>query len=437
VEILLVTSYFPPEGGSGSRLAGELSGFLAASGHRVRVVCPMPNYYVSPGPPTRSALTPASDPASESVSLVRSGFPTPRLLPHRVARGFEHLVRPFALFPAGCRLPAPDLVYGFSLPPAGVATAVALARWFRRPAASGSPGSPGSSGSLSSFSRGPRLVLHVEDLFPDNAVDTGLIPRGPVASALSAGMGTLLRCADRVIVHAPGLVPRLSARGIAAEAVPNWVDCNRFTVEPAGGRARWFPDCQGKCVAMFAGILGLAQGMDDLLGLAEATRGRDDLVLAVVGEGPRKGPFADEVRRRRLDHVRLMPLVPAEDYPALVAASDVFLVLLPGRVKYPVIPSRIGDGLAAGRPILAALPDGDAVEVVRASGGGVVVPPGRPEQLARELALLAGDAGLRSRLGKAGRAYALANLNLPVVLGRLERAIHACVGAQSDPPIHR
>ncbi len=446
MDILLATGYYPPEGGSGSRLAGELARFLAAAGHAVTVLAPAASYYVEGGtgytaPTTRegpcgcaagtgmgtgyTAPTMREGPrgcaagtgrgigrerVAGSIRVVRAGLPSSKRLPHKVARGYEHLVRPFALLPAGLRLPAPDLVYGFSLQPAGVAAVVALARQY---------------GWRQAVRRrsGPGLVLHIEDLFPDNAVDTGLIPNGPVASALSAGMKSLLRAANRVLVHAPGLVPLLAGRGIEAESIPNWVDCGRFDHGPDEGRARFFPDCGKRCVALYAGILGLAQGMDDLLGLAEATRGRDDLVLAVVGDGPCREPFAAEVRRRGLSHVRLLPLVPPVEYPRLVAAGDVFLVLLPERVKYPVVPSRIGDGLAAARPLLAALPDGDARRAVEESGGGIVVPPGSPALLAGELVRLARNAVLRKQLGETGRRFALAHLDLPVVLGRLEKML--------------
>jgi len=273
MRILLVTGYFPPEGGSGSRLAGELAGFLASAGHAVTVLAPTPNYYVDTrtvqgqqgglgrhpdghaGPPSfaepsASLLHPIGDVGSTSVSdppvfaagdvqVVRAGFPVPRFLPHKAARGIEHLVRPFTLLPAGLRLPRPDVVYGFSLQPAGVVAATGLARWFRRSATDcRNAARDESRGAGSSLRRTPceedvfpaeryrrscatpRLFFHIEDLFPDNAVDTGIISRGPVSGLLSAGMGVLLRHADRVFVHAPGLVSRLAERGSLRRRFP-------------------------------------------------------------------------------------------------------------------------------------------------------------------------------------------------------------------------
>jgi glycosyltransferase involved in cell wall biosynthesis len=221
-----------------------------------------------------------------------------------------------------------------------------------------------------------------------------------------------------VLVHAPGAGDYFRANGVAAVThLPNWVGTARFAGhDPSEARQELLPGLEGKLVALFAGVLGPAQGLDSLVALAAALQDREDIRFVFAGEGACRAWLAREVRA--LSNVTLLPFQPPEVYPRLVAASDVFLVSLSARVRYPVIPSKIGDGLAAGKALLAALPGGDAATLVRDAQAGVVVEPGDAAGLARALCELAGSPRLRARLGESGRRFARTHLERELVLAR-------------------
>jgi glycosyltransferase involved in cell wall biosynthesis len=114
-----------------------------------------------------------------------------------------------------------------------------------------------------------------------------------------------------------------------------------------------------------------------------------------------------------LANVRFLPMVPQEEYPSVLYASDVCLATLRAQVKTPVVPSKILSIMAAGKPVVATMdPEGDAPRLVREAECGYPLPAGDSRALAEAVLRLYNDASLRRRLGNLGRVYAEAHLSL-------------------------
>jgi colanic acid biosynthesis glycosyl transferase WcaI len=133
-------------------------------------------------------------------------------------------------------------------------------------------------------------------------------------------------------------------------------------------------------------------------------------------------PIEEQVRR--VAGVTLRPPVPSEDYPALLAQADVQLVLQRRVSAGANLPSKIATYLASGRPILASIDPGTpAADLLRRSGGAVLVEPESPTELAAAMERLSSDPALRRRLGEHAREFAVRRLSRDRALGRLEAAI--------------
>jgi len=180
-----------------------------------------------------------------------------------------------------------------------------------------------------------------------------------------------------------------------------------------------FPHLARKTIALFPGVLGLAQGVDQLGLLAGAVKARSDIHFVVAGDGPERRWLEIHLRDRGLGNVTIMPMVPPEQYPDLVRSCDILLSFLAPQIRYPVIPSKLADGLAAGLPILAGLPEGDAAAFLRQTRAGLSAVAGDIPALAGHLVTLATDRSLRRKLGRRGRAFAKANLDRERVLAHL------------------
>ena len=159
-------------------------------------------------------------------------------------------------------------------------------------------------------------------------------------------------------------------------------------------------------VARDAVLVGHVGRMDpvkrhqDLLAAAEALRDcRPGLVFVLVGQGALLAEI--EARAARLGNVRVVPQV--TDIPGLLGALDLFVLCS----AHEGTPLALLEAMAAGLPPVATRVGG-IPEMLGADGAGILVPPGNPAALAREIGRLAGDAGLRAALGAAARRRAAA-----------------------------
>jgi colanic acid biosynthesis glycosyl transferase WcaI len=222
--------------------------------------------------------------------------------------------------------------------------------------------------------------------------------------------------ADLIVACSPGFRDHFLSLGIAPsriEVILNWADVDRIRAEPA-------PENGLPTRFLYAGNLGYSQGFDTLV---EAARMLDGTIaLDIVGAGNAQPVVEEQVRG--IEGITLRPPVPAEDYPALLAHSDVQLVLQRRVSAGANLPSKIATYLASGRPILASIDPGTAAaELLRQSGGAVLVEPESPTELAAAMKRLSSDPALRRRLGEHAREFAVRRLSRDQALGRLEAAI--------------
>jgi glycosyltransferase involved in cell wall biosynthesis len=123
-----------------------------------------------------------------------------------------------------------------------------------------------------------------------------------------------------------------------------------------------------------------------------------------VGEGADKQRLSDRVAELGLRNVTLLPGVPHDQVPALLAAADICLVPLRDVPMFSAfIPSKLFECLAAGRPVVGAVA-GEAAQILR-EAGAQVVPPADSTALAAAIEALAADPPRRTAMGRQGRCY--------------------------------
>jgi len=267
-------------------------------------------------------------------------------------------------------------------------------------------------------------VLWLQDSWSNILEATGAV-RSPL---LLAGV----RLFERVLYR---LVSRVVVSGVDMDHVQQFVDPakavvihNWPTVSTNGERRSSTP---GEFIALFGGALGLAQDFDVILDAAERLRdGNRSIRVMIAGDGPKRGYIADQVRKRDLRNVILMSSLPPAAYDRLVAQAGCGLVTLkPGVAS---IPSKITAFLAAGVPVVAALPDGSAATLVEESYGGIRVPTGDPDRFMMAIRVLARNEVLRQNLSVAGQTFVKRHLSPELAFDRWERLLVELVEGQSN-----
>jgi colanic acid biosynthesis glycosyl transferase WcaI len=261
----------------------------------------------------------------------------------------------------------------------------------------------------------PRLVLWVQDLVLDAAgAVPDLSPRQRwLLARVRSGELFAARTADQIVVCSPGFRAYLDRHGIRTPVttVLNWVDVESHdtSAPPENGHTRF----------VYSGNIGYTQGLETLVEAAELVG--PAIEVEIVGGGN----AAERVRRRaeRAPNVRVRNAVAMGEFPSLLASAHALVLIQRGESAGVNFPSKTGPYLASGRPVVASLAETTpAADVLRASGGALLVRPDDAAALAAAMKRLHDEPALRVELGRRGRRYAVGVLSSDLLLPRLEQA---------------
>lgn len=254
------------------------------------------------------------------------------------------------------------------------------------------------------------FVFELGDIWPASIVGVGAMRRNLALALMEKLELFLYRRAARVVALTQAFKANLIRRGIDPDkiaVVRNGVDLARYAPRPRDEAlaAEW--GLAGAFVLGYVGTHGMAHGLMNVLDAAERLRDRPDIRFLLVGDGAERAALLAEVERRELANVRMIGPQPKDMMPRIWSLCDVALVHLRDSLVFAeVIPSKIFEAMGMGRPILLALPAGEAKEIVEADRAGIWVPPENPAALADAARRLTDDRALRERLAAAAHAAA-------------------------------
>jgi colanic acid biosynthesis glycosyl transferase WcaI len=279
----------------------------------------------------------------------------------------------------------------------------------------------------------PVLVIS-QDVFPEIATELDRLRNPAVVGVLGALVAAYLRRADRIVAIGETMRGRLEAKGAPPErlrVIPNWVDTRAITPQPRDNEWAAQNDLVSKFVVMHSGNVGHAQDLDSLVRAATFLRDLEDLRIVIAGFGARHAEIMALAERLEVEEtVRFFPYQKRERLPFSLSSADLHVVGLAKGLAGFVVPSRLYGILSAGRPVIAAADDeSETARLVREIGCGVVIPPGRPELLARTIrGAVEGDCDL-DEMGRRGRAYVEAEADRVVAMERYRALVRELVAA--------
>ena len=377
----ILTQYYPPEIGAPAARLSELAARLQERGHEVVVLSAMPNYPAGRIYPGYGGL--AVREQQEGIGVLRSWI-WPTMSPAVVPRMLSYLSFVVSSGLIGFRrLPRLDVLITESPP-------LLL----------------GISGFVLSRLKRARWVFNVSDLWPESAVVLGVLGDGPATRLAYRLEAFCYRRAWRVSCQSREIRASVERRfpEVGTLAFFNGVDTDRFSPGYRSEDLRREIAAGAGCVALYAGLHGIAQGLDQLLAAAEELAA-EDLRIVLIGDGPEKAALLEEAKARGLRNITFLPPRPREAMPALVASADIAIVPLKSMIP-GAVPSKLYEAMASQLPVVLVA-QGEAAEIVRSSQSGIVVRPGDISGLAEGLRRLVRSADERFRLGAAGRAAAI------------------------------
>jgi colanic acid biosynthesis glycosyl transferase WcaI len=239
--------------------------------------------------------------------------------------------------------------------------------------------------------------------------------------------GRLLRGSDRIVAIAEQFREALAPWGISNEkiaVIENWAPLDEIPSLPRDNpwaNANFAP---GRLRLVYSGTLGYKHNPHWLPALARAFPHVD---VCVFSEGAAADQLASEAAEEGLANLSIRSWVPFADLPSMLAGADLFVAFIEAEAGVYSVPSKILTYLAAGRPILAALPGANlAASIIVDNNAGFVSGCDSTEDFLANAAMLIGNAALRAEQGGNGREYALRTFDI----GRIGDRFLAAVAGQ-------
>lgn len=244
------------------------------------------------------------------------------------------------------------------------------------------------------------VVLHVSDLWPDVAVSFGYQSDSLLARAGRFGMSWLYARATVLVAATEGVrtgIRRVQPECPTVKVIHNGADDVLFQVERPFGRP----------VAPVVGYIGTAAAQHGAEVIADVAANLREIKFLVRGSGAGLAVMRRRAASASLSNMAILPAVPRDQLAGVWRDVDVALVTLRPEVEFQVVlPVKLIDAMAAGRPIVAAV-SGLAAQIVTDAECGIVCQPGSLEAVTEAVqAMLRLPLSARLAMGAAGRRYA-------------------------------
>lgn len=270
-----------------------------------------------------------------------------------------------------------------------------------------------------------RLVLWVQDLWPQSLSATGYVTNTHVLNAVAGIVRFIYRRSDLVLVQSKAFETYVHALAPEAKVryYPNSGDAQfaKFTEKEPAERHWNYPFS-----VTFAGNVGAAQNVPVIVEAADLLREHAHIHIVIIGDGSEWQWVKAETARRGLTNLHLLGQKPYGEMPGFLHSSSALLVTLrDDPIFNATIPSKVQAYLATGRPVIASL-NGEGGRVLNEAEAGVVVPANDALALANAISTLSQmDEASLQRMGEKGREYFYANFEheqlVDTLIGYFER----------------
>jgi len=379
MRILIVTQYFTPEPGATSNRLESFAKGMADRGHDVTVICEFPNHpagKLQPGDKWRLFRWEKRD----NYKILRTAVFTFKKK-NNIKRMMFYLSFAFTSFIAALLIRRADVIFTSSPPIFHAYTAMLAARI-----------------------KGSHFVLDIRDLWPDSALEIEAVSNKFFLKLGSYIERQIYNHAGLIFTVSKGIKDKIEQRGGqnkthvvyngSFEKILNWSGDNT--------QVRSQPGWSDKTVVLYAGLMGLGQGLTDLIPEIQSMP-NNNLSFIFIGEGVEKNLLDDKVKELKIENMRLVDSMPLDDViPYMYAADFLFVILRDKELFKSAIPSKFFDCMAIGKPILTNV-DGELREIMEQHNTGLYFSLQEPGSLKRAIEILTSSPDKRREMGENGR----------------------------------
>jgi len=410
MQILIITPNYNPDLGPSAPLFTMLSESLVQRGHAVTVITAVP-HYPSGKVPSEFQGKWFWKSGENGVNVIRVYLPSVR------RQSLSQRLLQFMAFQFGATLAVIGKQYS-----AVIVANPALQVWLpffwavilrRKPA-----------------------IFSVHDVYPDVGIKLGIFKAKFLISVVSWLERYCLDHATFVRILSDSFTPSLRKMGVPeskTSLIYDWVDT--ALVHPLA-HDNQFSQQYGLCtqyVILYAGNIGLSQGLEHILSAAELLADHQDIQFVFVGDGTGRETLQTLTKQKGLYNVQFIPFQPRLRLPDVLASANISVVILKQGIGTTSLPSKIFSIMASGRPILISVDEeSESWTLIKSADAGIWVPPEDPVQLANAILLLKQDTALANRLGQNGRMWAEQHHSAQNAAEQFEKLLNQAIKMHSN-----
>lgn len=259
------------------------------------------------------------------------------------------------------------------------------------------------------------------DIFPQNAVDIGLIQNKLIYKFFKKSEKNMLLAYNKIFCMSSGNVKYMEENYSFLdrnniELLKNWAKIKPLISEDKENIRKKYGYTVKDFIAVFGGNMGKPQKLENILELAHRLKEYKNIKFLFIGNGTEKERLEEIAKSKLLTNTQFFNQIPRLDYEILVSACDLGLVSLDERFTVPNFPSKTTDYFKLGLPIFASLDQCSSEDygkfLTTEAKAGVYGQAGNINDLKQKFLLLYNDQNLRQKLGNNGRYYYENNLSV-------------------------
>ena len=233
----------------------------------------------------------------------------------------------------------------------------------------------GISGYILSRVKKAKLVFNVSDLWPESAVNLGVIGEG-IPLKISRWLESFCYKKSRIVTgQSKEIVKNITDRFPNCEVyrLSNGVDVTTYNPEQKSDILENWSNGR-RYTAVYAGLFGIAQGLEQVIDAAKVLMDHNtDLQILLVGDGPEKDKLVGLVRDKGLNNVSIVDSQDKSVMPQIWASATIGIIPLKQYIP-GAVPSKLYEVMASGIPVIF-IGQGEPVDIVNQSKCGLTVKP--------------------------------------------------------------
>ncbi len=406
IKAVIICQYYPPEQAPIGVMLKELAEDLAKDGHRVTVITGFPNHPLGKIFPGYNRKL-FSNSVEGGVKVTRCWL---HVSPKKTVfnRLLNFISFGISSFWAVLFFEKPDLILAVSPPLSNGITAMLL-----------------------KGIKNCRYIFNVQDIYPDAAVNAGVVRDSRLISIFQKLELSIYRQARKVTVISEGFKENLALKGVPSgkiDIIYNWIDASEIAPQPRENDFSLKQGLKDKFVVLYSGTIGVVSGAEIMLECAQSLKDHPGIIFLMVGEGVVKDRIKAEAQYRGLDNIRMLPFQPREILSQVLSSADLTVLTLQKNRGKSSVPSKVLGYMAAARPVAASLDaDSDTARFINLAGCGICVPAGDAKGLTGTILSLYNDPAHRHRLGQNGREFLLKYCDRKTATHRYQQLIEECI----------